>query len=367
VDVKSIGAGGGSIAWLDAGGLLHVGPQSAGAVPGPACYSRGGTRPTVTDCALILGYLDPDSFLGGRMQLDVGAACDALVEAVARPLGLSPETAALAVLDVLTQNMVAAIEEITVKQGVDPSGAVLVAGGGADGFNSAANGRRLGCKATLFPDVGAALSAAGAMLSDFVSTDGRIRYGRSDAPDLALITRTLAELTARAEAFIAAAKAPTDTRIEYWVEARYPQQTWEIEVPVATARLASLADLERVVSDFHRVHQELYAVSDPTSPIEFIAWRVRASYSLRDRTDRRLANSMVDDLPGRRRVYLSERGWETLVVHRLAAAPGGARILGPAIIESDFTTIIVPPAMAALQQPSGTLEVRSTEEVRGDG
>ncbi|MFO1058566.1 MAG: hydantoinase/oxoprolinase family protein, partial [Dongiaceae bacterium] len=231
VDVESIGAGGGSIAWLDGGGLLHVGPQSAGAAPGPACYGRGGTRPTVTDCALALGYLDPGRFLGGRMALDAAAARRAIESELAQPLRLPVEAAAAAVLDLLTQAMVAAIEEITVNQGIDPRAAVLVAGGGAAGFNSVAIARRLGCRATLFPELGAALSAAGALLSDLVYTDGRVRYLRSDAPDPAAAQAVLAELAAGAAAFHAEA-GPGETRTDFWVEARYPQQTWEIEVPV---------------------------------------------------------------------------------------------------------------------------------------
>src|SRR5581483_7888409 len=165
VDVKSIGAGGGSIGWVDEGGLLHVGPESAGSAPGPACYGRGGVRPTVTDAALALGYLDPDYFLGGAMRLDAAAASAALREHVAEPLGLSVEDAAAAMLRVATELMVRAIEEITLHQGIDPRSAVLVGGGGAAGLNSVAIARRLGCPQLIVPAVGPALSAAGALIS----------------------------------------------------------------------------------------------------------------------------------------------------------------------------------------------------------
>ncbi len=131
VDVKSIGAGGGSIAWVDEGGLLHVGPISAGAVPGPACYGKGGTRPTVTDASLVLGYVDPAFFLGGAMKLEVERAVETIEKEVARPLRLSLPEAALAILRLMSENMVGAIEEITIHQGMDPRGAVLVGGGGA--------------------------------------------------------------------------------------------------------------------------------------------------------------------------------------------------------------------------------------------
>src|SRR5690606_15034905 len=136
VDVKSIGAGGGSIARVDAGGLLHVGPMSAGAVPGPVCYGNGGTEPTVTDATVVLGYLDPDFFLGGAMKLDRDAAYRVVAEKVAKPLGLSVEEAAWNIINLATENMVQAIADITVAQGIDPAGAVLIGGGGAAGLNS---------------------------------------------------------------------------------------------------------------------------------------------------------------------------------------------------------------------------------------
>ena len=135
VDVRSIGAGGGSIAWVDRGGLLHVGPISAGAVPGPAAYGRGGSRPTVTDAALVLGFVDADFFLGGEMGLDRRAAEAALKRDVADPLGRTLEEAATAVIELATENMVQAIMDVTVNQGIDPTDAAYVAGGGAGGLN----------------------------------------------------------------------------------------------------------------------------------------------------------------------------------------------------------------------------------------
>jgi N-methylhydantoinase A len=136
VDVKSIGAGGGSIASVDAGGLLQVGPRSAGSTPGPVAYGKGGTEPTVTDCALILGYIDPTFFLGGAMTLDLPAARAALEEKVATKLKISIEEAAAAVMALATEKMVGAIDDITVNQGIDPSNAIMIGGGGAAGLNA---------------------------------------------------------------------------------------------------------------------------------------------------------------------------------------------------------------------------------------
>ena len=154
VDVKSIGAGGGSIARVDQGGLLHCGPKSAGSRPGPACYGTGGTAPTVTDCALLLGYIDAAFFLGGAMRLDLEAARGALEREVAKKLGLGIEAAAAAVLSLATEKMVGAIEEITINQGIDPRSAVLIGGGGAAGLNAVAVARRLGCRTVVIPETG---------------------------------------------------------------------------------------------------------------------------------------------------------------------------------------------------------------------
>src|SRR5262249_24116604 len=145
VDVKSIGAGGGSVVWIDSGGLLRVGPQSAGADPGPACYGRGGTLPTVTDAAVCLGWIDPHYFLGGRLQLDAEAARRALAEGVAELLGMSVVEAAYAALTIATENIVGAIREITIAQGIDPREVTIVAGGGASGLNIVPIARELGC------------------------------------------------------------------------------------------------------------------------------------------------------------------------------------------------------------------------------
>jgi len=168
VDVRSVGAGGGSIAWVDPGGMLHVGPQSQGADPGPACYKRGGTQATVTDAAVILGYIDPDYFLGGRLKLDRSASVEAAQRQVGDKIGLTVEESAQSIMALATENMVQAIFELAVERGVEPSKATMIGGGGAAGFNAIFIARRLGCRKVIFPSVGAVLSAAGAILSDMV-------------------------------------------------------------------------------------------------------------------------------------------------------------------------------------------------------
>ena len=165
VDVRSVGAGGGSIAWVDAGGLLRVGPQSAGSSPGPACYGLGGTEPTVTDAAVTLGYISPDRFLGGRMKLD-GHAADRAVGSVATLLKKSVKETAAAILRLSSETMIKAVEDITVHDGVNPADSVLVAGGGAAGLNIVSIGKSLGCKKIIVPKAAGAITASGAQYSD---------------------------------------------------------------------------------------------------------------------------------------------------------------------------------------------------------
>ena len=161
VDVWSVGAGGGSQTWIDSGGMLRVGPGSAGAVPGPACYGRGGTEPTVTDAAVVLGYIDPDYFLDGRMPLDVDAA-RAAVGGIAAALDLALDEAAFSIIRIASEAMLKAIEEITVNEGVNPRECILVAGGGAAGLNILPIAEALGCRQVLLPKTAAVLSACGA-------------------------------------------------------------------------------------------------------------------------------------------------------------------------------------------------------------
>ena len=361
VDVRSVGAGGGSIAWVDAGGLLHVGPQSAGADPGPVCYGRGGTRPTLTDACLTLGILDPDYFLGGREQLDTEGARAAIEEHVGRPLSLDELEAAAAILGLATERMVSAIEEITIHQGIDPAEAVLVGGGGAAGFNSVAIARRLGCPEVIIPALGPALSAAGALISD-VSRSFEIPFSaRSGRFDYEGVNDVLARLRDRAEAFIEGpGRGAVEAAIDFSVEARYPHQVWELEVPLRAGAVDNETALAQLVHDFHGVHRDVFAVADESSPIEFESWHARVRC--------RLAPPAMPSLPAdeprstTRDIFLPGAGAMTAAVWRLARVAVGVRHAGPALIEAETTTILVDPGATFERLASGTVHIRP----RGD-
>jgi N-methylhydantoinase A len=359
VDVKSIGAGGGSIAWLDDGGLLHVGPASAGAVPGPACYGNGGTEASVTDAALVLGYLDADFFLGGTIRLDAAAARAAVAARIAKPLGIAVEDAAVAVISVATENMVQAIVDITISQGIDPRTAVLVGGGGAAGLNTAEIGRRLGCKRVIIPEVGAALSAAGAMMSDLTSQWRRTFFASSDAFDCAGVNAVLDELEGECRVFTEGpGKTSLKQLIELVAEARYRDQVWEIEVSLPNRRFRGQEDLAAFVENFHRAHESVFAVRDAGSAVEVVSWAANVRCQLREAEAGSLAgDTTADEIEGVRQVFFAGEGWLRTTIRRFETIEPGEFLKGPAIVESPFTSIVLTPGSVAQRRLSGSLSI----------
>ncbi len=350
VDVKSIGAGGGSVAWIDPGGMLRVGPQSARAEPGPACYGAGGVQPTVTDAALVLGYLDPEYFLGGRMRLDVGAA-ERAVGTVAARVGGSVKEAARAIMQIAGDHMVSAIKDITINQGIDPRESLLVAGGGAAGLNILPIARELGCREVLVPRTAGALSACGGQYSDIVAEFTQSKFAYTGDFSYADVNRVLAEITAEIERFEAELRERGLRRFrrEYFVEARYPYQVWELDVALAKDRFDGQAELDALIDAFHREHDRVFAVKEPGQQVECIYWRGRLTAAL-DGPPLRKAPLQPAALPAprmRRAVFFAGRGeTDTPRYHGESLAPGMA-IDGPAIIDEPTTTIVIYPGSRA--------------------
>jgi N-methylhydantoinase A len=357
VDVRSVGAGGGSIAWIDAGGLLHVGPQSAGADPGPVCYGRGGTLPTVTDACVVLGYIDPDYFLGGTMELDAAGARRTIEEQISRPLGLDVNDGAAAIMAVATERMVQAIEEITVNQGVDPRSAVLVGGGGAAGLNAVAIARRLGSRRVVIPQAGAVLSARGALMSDLTSEFAAALFTGSDVFDHAAAQAVLDGLGELCEQFAERNGAVQEAEIEFVAEARYRHQVWQLDVRLRDGRLATPQDVAGLVEDFHAIHDEVYAVRDERAVIEVVNLRARVNCPLQGGVEDSVALAQGHSSSGMRSVYFSGIGAANAAILRLEAMTPGAQFAGPAIVESSFTTIVLPPGATAERTASGSLAI----------
>jgi len=269
VDVKNVGAGGGSIAWIDSGGLLRVGPQSAGAEPGPACYGRGGSDPTVTDAAVVLGYIDPGYFLGGKLALDAEAAHRAIEDVIAKPLGFSVHRAAWAILAVANEHMVGAVREITINQGIDPRDSIVIAGGGAGGLTMSKIAEELGCDKVLVPQTAAALSATGGLLGDIVAEFTVSRRADTHEFDYELVNAGLADLDRQIDEFFAHMDVPAEARMQdYVVEARYPYQVWELDVALPCRRFEGQADVDELVAAFHETHERVFAVKELGQSVE---------------------------------------------------------------------------------------------------
>jgi N-methylhydantoinase A len=356
VDVRSIGAGGGSIAWIDAGGLLCVGPQSAGAVPGPACYGRGGDQPTVTDACVVLGYFDPAYFNGGRMTLDVAAA-QRVIAKLAGELSRSAEDTAFAIITIANELMIKAIHEITVSEGLNPRESVLVAGGGAAGLNIMPIARELGCKTTILPKTASAMSACGMQYSDIIFEQTRSRVTMSGSFDADGVNKALAEIDAELDCFRAHLQGTDGAKVkkEFFVEARYKSQVWELDTPLPVTRFNDTRDINKLIEAFHTVHDRVYAIRDEGSEVECVNWRGRIAIRLAKpaRPATRQAAKHKPRPNGTREAYFGPAGRRHTPIFRGIHLAPGATIAGPAIIEEPTTTIVVYPDMRAVVSPSG--------------
>jgi N-methylhydantoinase A len=314
----------------------------------------------VTDASLVLGHIDPAFFLGGTMELDARLAARAIEAHVARPLGLSLEKAADAMLRLATENMVGAIEQITIHQGIDPRQAVLIGGGGAAGINSVAIARRLGCKTVVIPHLGAALSAAGALMSDLHADYRSLFYTVTDRFDFDGVNAALRSLEEKCQAFIRGpGKGAVDRKIEFYAEARYRHQIWEIDVPLENGRFKSPKDIRRAREAFDAIHEEIFAFRDPGSEVEFVGWRAAARCRLRKGQLGRLAREKLyeKELPPSRMAYFNGARRKTRVA-LFGTLKASVAVRGPAIIESPFTTVVLDPGATAVRTRSGNLVIK---------
>ncbi len=360
VDMRSIGAGGGSIAWIDDGGLMHVGPQSAGAEPGPACYGRGGTLPTLSDAAAVLGYFDPDYFLGGRMTLDVAAARTAMQDVAAR-LGLSIAETAWRILTLAGDLMMRAIADVTINEGINPRESTIVAGGGAAGLNIMLIAKELGCDHVVLPKTAAALSAAGMQYADIVAEEVGSFYSLSDRFDFARVNALLDALEARVLEM--RGKLPDQTgeiELEFFGEARYQAQVWELDTPfpdtkLPSRRFRSQSDLDAYVANFHDLHERIFAVKDPGSAVETVSWKVRLTVKLEapPTLHHALASGEVPVVSGHRDCFFGGSAAVRTPIYKSSGLRPGHLVQGPGIIEEPNTTLVVYPGMSAQVSSAG--------------
>lgn len=355
VDVRSIGAGGGSIISVDQAGLVRVGPESAGADPGPACYGRGGTFPTVTDAALVLGYFDPAGFLGGGLRLDMEAAQTALAP-IAQSLGTDPVGAARGALVIATQNIVSAIREMTVSQGIDPRDLVLVAGGGASGVNVVQIARELGIAHVVLPKTAGALSAAGALFADLISDFTVSAFASTRDFDADAVNAAIAQAEGQAEAFerAIAGMGPVAVHRRLTVDARYPGQVWELETPVDGLRIDGPSMVDALREEFHRQHLRVFQVNDPSQDVEFLTWKLRVTAEL-DKPALPTPPAHVGDADAvrTRLVHFADGDHSGTPVYDGGDLAPGATVVGPAIILEATTTLVVDPGSTVRVAPNG--------------
>ena len=356
VDIRSVGAGGGSIAWVDAGGLLRVGPQSAGAVPGPACYGQGGDRPTVTDAALVLGYLDPSYFLGGRIKLDVAAARTA-ISRLGEQINQEAPQAAFSILSLANELMIKAIHEITVAEGFNPRESVLVAGGGAAGLTIMPIAGELGCERIVLPRTAGALSACGIQFSDVVSEHTISRVTQSVGFDFDGVNAVLDKIERELGDFRRSLekRGLKDFRQELFVEARYAAQVWELDTPLPCQRFRQENDVKELIEAFHLVHERVFAVRDEGSILECVNWKGRITARLNSGPAE--AGPVTENPTGKpyksRQVYFGDKDATTTPIFRGSELTRGTTVCGPAIIEETTTTIVVYPGMSATISSAG--------------
>jgi N-methylhydantoinase A len=347
LDIHTIGAGGGSIGWLDQGGLLRMGPQSAGADPGPACYGRGGKLPTTTDANVVLGYLDPEFFAGGQMRLDVAAARRAIEEHIARPMGLSIEQAAAGMYRVACNNMAQGVREVTIKRGFDPREFPLIPGGGAGPIHGCLICSELEIPLQIVPREASVLCAFGMLMCELRHDYVRTFVSKLQGVDWSRLSMLVDTMSAEGARALADERiAPARRRVELRLDCRYVKQYHEVSVPVPLEAIVR-QDGASVARAFHDEHLRLYGYSLETegSPVEIINVRLQAIGATDRPAYRGDAGGNGDASTahkGRRSVYIAERdSFAEVPVYDGHRMHCGHRVTGPALIEQQTTAIVV--------------------------
>lgn len=340
INLIEIGAGGGSIAYINDLGLLKVGPKSAGADPGPACYGAGGRLPTVTDANLVLGYLDAESFLGGDMKLVRDAAERALTEEIGEPLGLDLIQAAWGVHEIVNENMAGAMRTHIVERNRDPRAYSMIAFGGAGPAHAAAIAQKVGISEVIVPFGAGATSAYGLLTANPVVDLVHTRVVEIGSVDWQEITAIYGELERRATAMLVdAGVEPSTVRFERSVDMRYAGQAHEIGVPVEAGALNEHTEAI-LVENFARLYSELYSSLNPDFDVEALHWRIRASGPARElRVETPVKAGEAQ--PHHRSVYFPGAGFVQTPVFSHASLEPGFRTIGPAIVEQRESTAVV--------------------------
>lgn len=368
VDVQSGGAGGGSIAWIDQLGLLRVGPMSAGADPGPACYGRGGTLPTVTDVDLALGYVPADYFLGGEIDLDEERA-RAAIASVAEPLGMGIPRAAEAIFKTVNSYMADQITEVATAKGYDVRDFALVVGGGAGPVHAAFIADLLHIPTVLIPPIASTYSAFGMFAMDVGRNYARSYITRADKLDLTRVSELYAEMEREAtDGFVELGVDPALVTFDRSADLRYVGQFHEVEVDVPSGELTD-ASIEAAIANFHRQHEALYTFAMPWQAIELLTFRLRATVPKATFELRRIGTGSGDLGPALKR---TRRAWFDGAELEVPVYDGdllrsGDTFPGPALVEETTTTVVVPPRYALTVDPLKNYVLRRDTQAVTEG
>jgi len=352
IDVVEVGAGGGSIAWIDEIGALKVGPQSAGADPGPICYRGGGTEPTITDANVVLGRLDPDNFLGGQMKLDADGARHGITAKIADPLRLDPVAAAQAIVEIAIAKMSLAVREVSVAKGYDPRDFALVASGGAGPLHVVAIARELHIPKVVVPLYPSHFSALGMLLADERHDFIRTFYSDLVGVDFAMLLNIHREMAAEATASLRHADGAEQ---QIHLDLRYVGQEFTLQVPVSVAQFEA-GDHRGIRAAFDALYEHRYAHHSPDEPVEMVNIRLAMIGKRPKLKIPRLPDAGGAKPARQREVYLRDaRRPLACPVYQRELLGSGNRISGPALIQEHGTTTVLFEGDALTVAPSGEL------------
>ena len=368
VDLKTIGAGGGSIAWVDDGGVLNVGPRSSGSNPGPACYGWGGKLPTVSDANLVLGRLNPKYFLGGTLSLHPDRAVTAIKNKVADKMGISVETAAAGIIRIVNASMAKGISGNSVERGYDLRDFALVTMGGAAALHAADIAGELNINKIVVPPMSGNFSAVGLVVAD-IQHDLVRTYAKKE-PDIDL--KNLVEMYKEMESdgigqLLSEGVAQKNIVISWSADLRYEGQSWELNTSVRPAVSLKKADLDQIVQDFNQLHQQVYAYSEPNEVVEFVNLRVRVvgkNPTLTLPGKEMPADPIIAKADDMRSVFFETGGWQKIPIYLRENLAVGCELKGPCIIEEPISTTLMPVGYSGVIDEFENIIIKS-EEVNG--
>jgi N-methylhydantoinase A len=355
IDVVEVGAGGGSIAWIDEIGALKVGPQSAGADPGPICYRGGGTEPTITDANVVLGRLDPDNFLGGQMQLDAQGAARGIAEKIAAPLKMDTVAAAQAIVEIANSKMSLAVREVSVEKGYDPRDFALVASGGAGPLHVVAIARELHIPTVIVPLFPSHFSALGMLLADERHDFIRTHFSDLASLDFAVLVKVHAEMRADA---MASLRHSRDAQEQLALDLRYVGQEFTLSVPISLKQLQT-GDRKGIRKAFDALYEHRYAHHSPDEPVEMVNMRLGIVGKRTKLRFPRLGKGRPAVASSQREVYLADAAKPVRCpVYLRAGLKAGAHIIGPALVQEHGTTTVLFRRDELRVAPSGELIIQ---------